>query len=64
MFTGLKAPLVKGQTIKGTVTFENAGTVEVEYAVQGMGVSAASDTDHMNADMDHMNMKMEPMQRH
>jgi periplasmic copper chaperone A len=57
MFTGLKAPLVKGQTVKGTLTFENAGTVEVEYAIEGMGVSAASD-------MDHMNMKMEPMQRH
>jgi hypothetical protein len=39
------------------LTFENAGTVDVEYAIEGMGVSAASD-------MDHMNMKMEPMQRH
>jgi hypothetical protein len=36
----------------------------VEYAIEGMGVSAASGMDHMNGDMDHMNMKMEPMQRH
>jgi len=57
MFTDLRAPLVKGQTVKGTLTFENAGTVDVEFAIEGMGASAASD-------MDHMNMKMEPMQRH
>ena len=57
MFTDLKAPLVKGQTVKGTLTFANAGTVNVEFAIEGMGASAASD-------MDHMNMKMEPMQRH
>ena len=59
MFTDLKAPLVKGQTVKGTLTFENAGTVDVEFAIEGMGASAASDMDHMN-----MDMKMEPMQRH
>jgi periplasmic copper chaperone A len=59
MFTDLKAPLVKGQTVKGTLTFENAGTVDVEFAIEAMGASAASDMDHMN-----MNMKMEPMQRH
>jgi periplasmic copper chaperone A len=57
MFTALKAPLVKGQTVKGTLTFEKAGTVDVEFAIEGMGATAASD-------MDHMNMKMEPMQRH
>jgi periplasmic copper chaperone A len=57
MFTNLKAPLVKGQTVKGTLTFENAGTVDVDFGIEGMGASAASD-------MDHMNMKMEPMQRH
>jgi periplasmic copper chaperone A len=59
MFTGLTAPLVKGQTVKGTLTFENAGSVAVEYTIEGTGASAASDMDHMN-----MNMKMEPMQRH
>jgi periplasmic copper chaperone A len=56
MFNGLTAPLVKGQIVKGTLTFETAGSVAVEYAIEGMGVSAS--------DMDHMNMKMEPMQRH
>jgi copper(I)-binding protein len=57
MFTDLQAPLVKGQTVKGTLSFENAGPVDVEFSIEGMGASAASD-------MDHMNMKMEPMQRH
>jgi periplasmic copper chaperone A len=64
MFTDLKAPLVKGQTVKGTLSFESAGTVDVEFSIEGIGASAVSDMDHMNTDMDHMNMKMEPMQRH
>jgi periplasmic copper chaperone A len=64
MFTDLKAPLVKGQTVKGTLSFEHAGKVDVEFSIEGMGAAAASDMDHMNADMDHMNMKMEPTQRH
>ena len=37
MFMGLKAPLKQGERIKGQLTFENAGTVEVEYAVEGIG---------------------------
>jgi copper(I)-binding protein len=37
MFTGLKAPLKQGEKIKGRLTFEKAGTVEVEYIVEAMG---------------------------
>ncbi|MGO4572093.1 DUF1775 domain-containing protein [Microvirga sp. 2TAF3] len=37
MFMNLKEPLKDGQTIKGTLVFEKAGPVEVEYAVRGMG---------------------------
>jgi copper(I)-binding protein len=36
MFEGLKQPLEEGQRIKGTVVFEKAGSIEVEYAVGGM----------------------------
>jgi periplasmic copper chaperone A len=37
MFTGLKAPLKKGDRIKATLTFEHAGTVAVEFVVGGVG---------------------------
>ena len=39
MFTGLKQALVKGQTVKATLTFEHAGAVTVEFPVQGIGAS-------------------------
>ena len=33
MFMGLKAPVKEGETIAGTLTFEKAGTVDVDYDV-------------------------------
>ncbi len=40
MLIDLKAPLKKGAEFKGTLTFEKAGTVEVQFAVQGIGAAA------------------------
>jgi periplasmic copper chaperone A len=37
MFVNLKRQLVKGETVKGTLTFEKAGTVTVEYPVEAVG---------------------------
>ena len=37
MFVGLKEPFEQGKRVKGTLQFEKAGTVEVEYAVEAMG---------------------------
>lgn len=37
MFMDLKEPAVEGQQFKGTLTFEKAGTVEVEFAVDKPG---------------------------
>lgn len=37
MFMKLKEPAKEGQSFKGTLTFEKAGTVYVEYAVEAMG---------------------------
>ena len=39
MFVGLKQPFEKGKRVKGTLQFEKAGTVEVEYAVEAVGGS-------------------------
>ena len=37
MMQDLKKPLVQGERFKGTLTFEKAGTLNVEFAVEGMG---------------------------
>src|SRR5208282_505765 len=39
MFTGLKHPLVKGETAKVTLTFERAGAVTVDFSVVGIGAA-------------------------
>ena len=40
MMTGLKQPFKKGDHIKGTLTFEKAGKVDIEYDVQAVGAPA------------------------
>jgi copper(I)-binding protein len=42
MFTGLKEPLQQGQSVKGTLVFEKAGTIEVEYKVEPIGGAPAA----------------------
>jgi copper(I)-binding protein len=42
----LKEPLKEGQTVKGTLNFEKAGSVAVEYAVRGMGGAAPTEHKH------------------
>jgi copper(I)-binding protein len=41
MMLGLKAPFKEGQMIKGTLKFEHAGTVPVEFKVEGLGAKEA-----------------------
>ena len=48
MFVGLKQPFEKGTRVKGTLQFEKAGKVDVEYAVTGIGATPA-----MSGDMNH-----------
>ncbi len=42
MFMELKQPLEKGQKIKGTLEFEKAGKVDIEYTVEAVGASSPS----------------------
>jgi copper(I)-binding protein len=42
MLTGLKQQPKEGDKVKGTLEFEKAGTVEVEYAVRGMGARSSA----------------------
>src|SRR4029079_2837503 len=46
MFVGLKEPFEKGKRVKGTLQFEKAGTVEVEYAVEAVGGSPGGHDEH------------------
>jgi periplasmic copper chaperone A len=46
MLMGLKQPLEKGQKVKGTLEFEKAGKIDIEYAVEAIGVSAPAPAKH------------------
>lgn len=46
MFIDLKSPLKEGEKVKGTLVFERAGTVEVEYKIEPRGASPAQAHDH------------------
>lgn len=46
MFIGLKEPLKQGARIKGTLVFEKAGTVPVEFVVDAVGAKGGDD--HMD----------------
>jgi copper(I)-binding protein len=37
MFVGISKPLEQGKRVKGTLEFEKAGKVDVEYAVEAIG---------------------------
>jgi copper(I)-binding protein len=54
MFMKLKEPAKEGQSFKGTLTFEKAGTVDVEYAVEAMG-GQSMDKDSMKMGGGHDN---------
>ncbi|HZA66391.1 MAG TPA: copper chaperone PCu(A)C [Geminicoccaceae bacterium] len=43
MLTGLKQPLVEGETVPLSLTFERAGTVEFEVPIKGMASSMSHD---------------------
>jgi periplasmic copper chaperone A len=40
MLNGLKQPLTKGEKVKGTLQFEKAGKVDIEYTVEDVGATA------------------------
>ena len=48
MLMGLKQPLEKGQRIKGTLTFEKAGKVDIEYAVEAIGATPPAHGGHQH----------------
>lgn len=57
MFIDLKAPLKEGETIKGTLIFERAGTLNVEYKVEARGSSGQGNPHGGHGSMKHGEMK-------
>jgi copper(I)-binding protein len=51
MFTELKHPLKKGEHVRVTLTFEKAGSLPVEFTVQGVGAKSG-DENKMDMPMD------------
>jgi periplasmic copper chaperone A len=43
MFLGLKEPLKQGDLVAGTLVFKKAGTVAIEFSVEGIGAKAPSE---------------------
>jgi copper(I)-binding protein len=52
MMSGLKQPIVKGKSFKGSLVFEKAGAVEVDFSVEAVGAAAPA-TAHEMHDMHH-----------
>ena len=48
MFNGLREGLKQGQIIKGTLQFEKAGSIEVEFQVLPIGAKGAEASEHMH----------------
>ena len=46
MFADLQRQLKQGERFKGTIAFEKAGTVQVEFAVRGVGAGAGDQHKH------------------
>lgn len=46
MFLDLKSPLKEGTSVDGTLTFEKAGTVPVQFQVEGLGASGSAHPGH------------------
>jgi copper(I)-binding protein len=56
MFTGLKQPLEKGQSIKASLTFEHAGAIAVDFAVGSVGAAGPGGGDKPDDAMKGMKM--------
>ncbi|MBY0560265.1 copper chaperone PCu(A)C [Hyphomicrobium sp.] len=58
MLMGLKKPIAKGPNIKGSLTFEKAGSVDIDYKVENIGAMDSSDADTGKGDMKMDDSKM------
>jgi periplasmic copper chaperone A len=45
MLMDLKKPLKQGEMIKGSLTFQKAGSVPIEFKVEGLAAKSSNDTE-------------------
>ena len=64
MFRDLKHPLEPGNTVKATLKFDKAGTIDVEYAVVAIGAPAPGATSGGSMKMQGSGGGMMPMDKH
>ncbi|CAA2142448.1 copper chaperone PCu(A)C [Hyphomicrobium sp. ghe19] len=62
MLMGLKNPIAKGPNIKGSLTFEKAGSVDIDYKVEDIGAMDSSDAGMGEMKMDDSKMMHDHMQ--
>jgi hypothetical protein len=48
MFMGIKAPFKDGETVKAVLTFEKAGTIDVEFKIQAAGKATMDQMQHQH----------------
>jgi periplasmic copper chaperone A len=53
MMMGLKQPIEKGKPFKGSLVFEKAGAVDVDFSVEAVGAMAPATTGHDMHNMHH-----------
>lgn len=46
MFLGLKAPIIEGPAVKGSLLFEKAGKIDVEFKIEPIGTTDSDDHKH------------------
>jgi periplasmic copper chaperone A len=64
MLVHLKHPLDQGKTVKVTLRFNNAGTVEVGYPIEAIGAAAPNGSADGNGGMTHEHGGMMQMDKH
>ena len=64
MLVHLSHPLDKGKTVKVTLKFDNAGTVEVGYPIEAIGAAAPDGSADGNGAMTHEHGGMMQMDKH
>jgi periplasmic copper chaperone A len=52
MLLGLKKPIAKGPNVKGSLIFEKAGSVAIDYKIEDIGAMDSSDAGMGNMKMD------------
>jgi hypothetical protein len=46
MLLGLKQPLIQGRSVKGTLVFEKAGRIPVEFQIEPIGGNGPAPDQH------------------